>query len=157
APGNGTQALEAALIALELEAGDEVIVTPRTFLASASRLVRAGAAPVFADFDRDSQNITAHTIAAVPTAQCPALICVHLARWPCAMDPIMRLAREHGLRVIEDCAQAHGARYKNRPIGSIGDISAWAFCQDKIMTTGGEGGMVTTNDETLWRKVWAHK
>ena len=155
--GNGTQALEAALMALDIGPGDEVIVTPRTFLASVSCIVLAGATPVFADVDRNSQNITAETIAAVITSKTRAIICVHLAGWPCDMDPIMALARQHGLWVIEDCAQAHGARYKNRPVGSIGHIGAWSFCQDKIMTTGGEGGMVTTNDPRLWRKIWAYK
>lgn len=155
--GNGTQALEAALMALDIGPGDEVIVTPRTFLASVSCIVLAGATPVFADVDRDSQNITAETIAAVITSKTRAVICVHLAGWPCDMDPIMALARQHGIWVIEDCAQAHGARYKNRPVGSIGHIGAWSFCQDKIMTTGGEGGMVTTNDPELWRKIWAYK
>ncbi len=155
--GNGTQALEAALMALDIGPGDEVIVTPRTFLASVSCIVLAGATPVFADVDRDSQNVTAETIAAVITSKTRAVICVHLAGWPCDMDPIMALARQHGIWVIEDCAQAHGARYKNRPVGSIGHIGAWSFCQDKIMTTGGEGGMVTTNDPDLWRKIWAYK
>jgi dTDP-4-amino-4,6-dideoxygalactose transaminase len=155
--GNGTQALEAALMALDIGPGDEVIVTPRTFLASVSCIVLAGATPVFADVDRDSQNITAETIAAVITSKTRAVICVHLAGWPCDMDPIMALSRQHGIWVIEDCAQAHGARYKNRPVGSIGHIGAWSFCQDKIMTTGGEGGMVTTNDPELWRKIWAYK
>ncbi|WP_017522895.1 DegT/DnrJ/EryC1/StrS family aminotransferase [Pusillimonas noertemannii] len=155
--GNGTQALEAALMALDVGPGDEVIVTPRTFLASASCVVRAGATPVFADVDCDSQNLTAQTISAVLTPRTRAVICVHLAGWPCDMDPIMELARRHNLAVIEDCAQAHGARYKNRPVGSIGHIGAWSFCQDKIMTTGGEGGMVTTNDQGLWRKIWAYK
>ncbi|HEY9572128.1 MAG TPA: DegT/DnrJ/EryC1/StrS aminotransferase family protein [Pusillimonas sp.] len=155
--GNGTQALEAALMALGIGPGDEVIVTPRTFLASVSCIVLAGATPVFADIDRDSQNITADTIAAVITPRTRAIICVHLAGWPCDMDPIMALADSHGLWVVEDCAQAHGARYKNRPVGSIGHIGAWSFCQDKIMTTGGEGGMVTTNSPTLWRKIWSHK
>ena len=157
AVGNGTQALEAALIALDLQPGDEVIVTPRTFLASASSIVRTGAVPIFADVDRDSQNITAESVAEVLSERTRAVICVHLAGWPCDMDPIMELARKHNLWVIEDCAQAHGARYKNRPVGSIGHIGAWSFCQDKIMTTGGEGGMITTNDKMLWRKMWAHK
>lgn len=73
------------------------------------------------------------------------------------MDPIMQLAAEHGIYVIEDCAQAHGAKYKGKAAGSIGHIAAWSFCQDKIMTTGGEGGMVTTNDEALWKKMWSYK
>ncbi|HEX7387955.1 MAG TPA: DegT/DnrJ/EryC1/StrS aminotransferase family protein [Castellaniella sp.] len=154
---NGTVALDVALRALGIGPGDEVIVTPRTFLASASCVVNVGAAPVFVDVDPDSQNITADTIRAVLTPRTRAVICVHLAGWPCDMDPIMDLARERGLFVIEDCAQAHGARYKGRPVGSIGDIGAWSFCQDKIMTTGGEGGMVTTNDTALWKRVWAYK
>lgn len=157
AVANGTVALELALRALDIGPGDEVVVTPRTFIASASCIVSLGAVPVFADVDRDSQNISAATIAAVLTPRTRAVICVHLAGWPCDMDPIMALAEQHGLKVIEDCAQAHGARYQGRPVGSIGHVGAWSFCQDKIMTTGGEGGMVTTQDETLWRKMWAYK
>lgn len=154
---NGTVALDVALQALGIGAGDEVIVTPRTFLASVSSIVNAGAVPVFAEVDRDSQNITAETIRAVLTPRTRAVICVHLAGWPCDMDPIMALGDEHNLKVIEDCAQAHGARYKGRPVGSIGHVGAWSFCQDKIMTTGGEGGMVTTNDRDLWKRMWSIK
>lgn len=154
---NGTVALDLALHALNIGAGDEVIVTPRTFLASVSSIVNAGAVPVFADVDRDTQNITAETIAAVLTPRTRGIICVHLAGWPCDMDPIMTLAAKHDLKVIEDCAQAHGAHYKGRPVGSIGHVGAWSFCQDKIMTTGGEGGMVTTNDRELWKTMWAFK
>lgn len=154
---NGTLALDAALKALGIGAGDEVVVTPRTFLASASCIVNAGATPVFADVDRNSQNITAQTIEAVLTPRTKAVICVHLAGWPCDMDPIMQLAEARGLYVIEDCAQAHGARYKGRMVGSIGHIGAWSFCQDKIMTTGGEGGMVTTNRRQWWSAMWSYK
>jgi len=154
---NGTVALDLALKGLGIGPGDEVVVTPRTFLASASCIVNAGASPVFADVDPDSQNITVDTIRAVMTPRTRAVICVHLAGWPCDMDPIMDLARDHGLYVIEDCAQAHGARYKGRPVGSIGHVGAWSFCQDKIMTTGGEGGMVTVNDTALWKRMWAYK
>jgi dTDP-4-amino-4,6-dideoxygalactose transaminase len=154
---NGTVALDVALRALGIGAGDEVVVTPRTFLASASCVVNAGAIPVFADIDRDSQNITAETIRQVISPQTRAIICVHLAGWPCDMDPIMALADEFGLKVIEDCAQAHGASYKGRPVGGIGHVGAWSFCQDKIMTTGGEGGMVTTNDRELWSAMWSFK
>ena len=157
AVANGTVALDLALNALGIKAGDEVIVTPRTFLASASSIVNAGGIPVFADVDLDSQNITAESIAKVLTDKTKAIICVHLAGWPCDMDPIMELAEKHHLAVIEDCAQAHGAKYKGRPVGSIGHIGAWSFCQDKIMSTAGEGGMVTTNDEMLWKKMWAFK
>jgi len=154
---NGTVALEAALLALGIGSGDEVVVTSRTFLASVSSIVSVGAAPVFADVDRDSQNINADNISQVLSSRTRAILCVHLAGWPCDMDPIMLLAREHNLFVIEDCAQAHGARYKGRSVGSIGHLGAWSFCQDKIMTTGGEGGMVTCNDEALWRAVWSYK
>lgn len=154
---NGTVALDVALWALGIGAGDEVIVTSRTFLASASSIVNAGAIPVFADVDADSQNITAQSIRAVLSPRTRAIICVHLAGWPCDMDPIMELAAEHDLFVIEDCAQAHGARYRGRSVGSIGHVGAWSFCQDKIMTTGGEGGMVTTNDEALWKLMWSLK
>jgi len=154
---NGTVALDVALQALGVGAGDEVVVTSRTFLASVSSIVNAGAIPVFADVDRESQNITSETIRAVLTSRTRAIICVHLAGWPCDMDSIMALAVEHDLKVIEDCAQAHGAHYKGRPVGSIGHVGAWSFCQDKIMTTGGEGGMVTTNDRELWLRMWSIK
>lgn len=155
--GNGTLALDLALHGLGIGPGDEVVVTPRTFLASVSCVVNAGAVPVFADVDRDSGNITADTIAAVLTLRTKAVIPVHLAGWPCDMDPIMDLAAARGLKVIEDCAQAHGARYKGRSVGSIGHVGAWSFCQDKIITTGGEGGMVTTDDPEVWSRMWSFK
>jgi len=154
---NGTLALDLALTGLGIGPGDDVIVTPRTFIASVSCVVNAGATPVFADVDPDSGNITAETIQRVLTPKTRAVICVHLAGWPCDMDPIMSLAAQHDLKVIEDCAQAHGARYKGRGVGCIGHVGAWSFCQDKIMTTGGEGGMVTTNDEALWLEMWSYK
>ncbi|CAN6959976.1 dTDP-4-amino-4,6-dideoxygalactose transaminase [Psychrobacter okhotskensis] len=157
AMGNGTLALDVALQAFDIGAGDEVIVTPRTFIASISSVINAGATPVFADVDEATGNITPESIAAVLTDKTKGIVCVHLAGWPCDMDGIMALANKHNLYVIEDCAQAHGATYKGRSVGSIGHIGAWSFCQDKIMTTGGEGGMVTTNDEQLWRKMWAYK
>lgn len=154
---NGTLALDLALKGLNIGPGDEVIVTPRTFIASVSCVVNAGATPVFADVDPESGNLSAATIREVLTSRTKAVICVHLAGWPCDMDPIMALSAERSFKVIEDCAQAHGARYKGRSVGSIGHIGAWSFCQDKIMTTGGEGGMVTLSDETLWRTMWAYK
>lgn len=154
---NGTLALDVALKALRIGPGDEVIVTPRTFIASVSCPINVGAIPVFADVEADSGNISARTITEVLTPRTKAIVCVHLAGWPCDMDPIMELAERHGLKVIEDCAQAHGARYKGRSVGTIGHIGAWSFCQDKIMTTGGEGGMVTTNDTGLWSAMWSYK
>jgi dTDP-4-amino-4,6-dideoxygalactose transaminase len=154
---NGTVALELALQALSIGPRDEVITTSRTFIASASCAVMRGATPVIADVDRNSQNITADTIRAVLSPRTRAIIAVHLAGWPCEMDPILDLAREYRLKVIEDCAQAHGATYKGRPVGSMGDVNAFSFCQDKIVTTGGEGGMLTTNNTDLWSRAWAYK
>ncbi|WP_350634998.1 DegT/DnrJ/EryC1/StrS aminotransferase family protein [Pseudoalteromonas sp. GW168-MNA-CIBAN-0100] len=155
--GNGTLALDLALKALDVGADDEVITTPRTFLASASSIVTAGAAPVFADVDLNSQAITAASIKAVLTPKTKAVIVVHLAGMPAEMDDIMLLSKEHGFYVIEDCAQAHGAKYKGKSVGSIGHVGAWSFCQDKVMTTGGEGGMVTTNSKELWSTMWSYK
>lgn len=154
---NGTLALDVALKALSIGPEDDVIVTSRTFIASASCIVTAGANPVFADVDLNSQNITAETIAAVLTPNTKAIIVVHLGGMPADMDAIMALAQQHNLYIIEDCAQAHGAKYKGKSVGSIGHIGAWSFCQDKIMTTGGEGGMVTTNNKDLWNKMWSYK
>jgi len=154
---NGTLALDVALKAMGIGLGDEVVVTPRTFIASVSCVINAGAIPVFADVEADSGNISARTISKVLTPKTKGIICVHLAGWPCDMDPIMAMAEERGLKVIEDCAQAHGARYKGRSVGTIGHVGAWSFCQDKIMSTGGEGGMVTTNDRDLWSKMWSFK
>lgn len=155
--GNGTLALDLALKGLGIGPGCEVIVTPRTFIASISCVVTAGATPVFADVDLESGNLSAATIAPKLTSKTKAIIPVHIAGWPCEMDEIMELAREHGLFVIEDCAQAHGARLDGRSVGSMGDVGAWSFCQDKIMTTGGEGGMVTTNNSETWSKMWSYK
>jgi dTDP-4-amino-4,6-dideoxygalactose transaminase len=157
AVANGTLALELAMHSLEIGAGDEVIVPPRTFMATASSVVAVGATPIFADVDLNSQALSAETIAPMITDKTKAIIVVHLGGMPADMDGIMALAAQHNLYVIEDCAQAHGAKYKDRSVGTIGHIGAWSFCQDKIMTTGGEGGMVTTNDQTLWKKMWAYK
>jgi dTDP-4-amino-4,6-dideoxygalactose transaminase len=154
---NGTVALELALYGLGIGPGDEVIVPSRTFIATASSVVNRGAKPVFADVDPISQNITAETIKAVLSSHTKAVIVVHLAGWPCDMDPIQELARKYQFKIIEDCAQAHGARYKNKPVGSLGDVAAFSFCQDKIMTTGGEGGMLVTKNRLLWEKAWAFK
>lgn len=157
AVANGTVALELALRAMGIGAGDEVITTSRTFIASASAVVMVGARPVFADVDRDSQNITAETIRAVLTPATRAIIAVHLAGWPCEMEEILKLAERFHLKVIEDCAQAHGATYRGRPVGSFGEIGAYSFCQDKSLTTAGEGGMVVTDSELLWSRMWSFK
>jgi len=157
AVANGTVALDLALKGLGVGVGDEVIVTSRTFLASVTCIVNAGAWPIFADVDPDSQNISADSVGALINENTKAVVAVHLAGWPCDMDSLNDLACLHGLSVIEDCAQAHGATYKGKPVGSLGHVAAWSFCQDKIMTTGGEGGMVTTNDRELWSRMWSYK
>lgn len=157
AVSNGTTALDLAFKSIGLKEDDEVIVTSRTFLATVSSIINAGAKPVFADVLIDSQNISIETILNVISDKTKAIVCVHLAGWPCDMEPIMSMAAEYNLFVIEDCAQAHGAKYKGQPVGSIGHVGAWSFCQDKIMTTGGEGGMVTTNDYDLWSRMWSYK
>ncbi|MDX9713905.1 MAG: DegT/DnrJ/EryC1/StrS aminotransferase family protein [Dissulfurispiraceae bacterium] len=154
---NGTVALELALYSYGIGPGDEVIVPCRTFIASASCVVMRGAHPVMADVDPESQNITAETIRPHITPRTKAIIVVHLSGWPCDMDPIIELAKKYNLIVIEDCAQAHGAVYKGRKVGSIGHAAAFSFCQDKIVTTGGEGGMLVTNDPTAWERAWSYK
>jgi dTDP-4-amino-4,6-dideoxygalactose transaminase len=163
AVANGTVALDLALHGLGIGARnggretDEVVVTPRSFIASVSCVVNAGARPVFADVDPDSGNITPETVAPCIGPRTRAIICVHLAGWPCDMDGFRNLVAGRDIALIEDCAQAHGARYRGRPVGGLGDVAAWSFCQDKIMTTGGEGGMVTCNDDDLWRRMWSYK
>lgn len=157
AVGNGTSALELAIHALDIPSGSEIVTSPRTFIASASCAVMRGCVPVFADVDPVSQTITAETIARVLTPRTRAIIAVHLAGWVCDMDPILELARAHGIKVIEDVAQATGATYKGRVAGSLGDVAAFSFCQDKIITTGGEGGLLTTQDEGVWERAWSFK
>jgi len=160
---NGTLALDLALHGLGIgshnggSADDEVIVTPRSFIASVSCVINAGAIPVFADIDFETQNLSPASVSPHLTNNTRAIICVHLAGWPCDMDGFHELINGTDIKLIEDCAQAHGAIYKGRPVGGLGHVGAWSFCQEKIITTGGEGGMITCNDETLWRKMWAYK
>lgn len=154
---NGSLALELALRAFGIGPSDEVIVTSRSFIASASCVDLVGAKPVFADIDPVSQNISAATIAPLITSRTKAIIPVHLAGWPCDMQPILDLAQRHNLFVIEDCAQAIGATIDGRRVGSFGHASVFSFCQDKIITTGGEGGALLVNDEALWRFAWSYK
>lgn len=157
AVSNGTVALELSLKAMGIREGDEVVVPSRTFIASASAVVTCGATPVMADVDRESQNLTAASIEQVLSPRTRAVVTVHLAGWPCDMDPILELARKYKLNVLEDCAQAHGAEYKGRRVGSMGDAGAFSFCQDKIMSTGGEGGMITTNTPSIFKAAWSYK
>jgi len=157
AVSNGTVAVELALHAIGIQPGDEVIVPPRTFIATASAVAMCGAIPVFADIDPISGNLCAESIAEALTPATRAVVVVHAAGWPCDMDPILDLAKTHGLRVIEDCAQAHGATYKGRHVGTLGDIGSFSFCQDKILSTGGEGGMLMTSCPDLWSRAWSFK
>ena len=154
---NGTNALILAAHALGISKGDEVIMSPRTFVASAFSIMHLGAKPVFIDIDRNSQNMDPNLIEAAITPNTKAIMAIHLAGWPCEMDKIQAICDNHNLFLIEDCAQAHGAKYNNQSVGSFGDVNAWSFCQDKIMTTAGEGGMVTTNNKDYWSKVWSFK
>ena len=154
---NGTVALELALRALEVGAGDEVIVPARSFFATASAVVAVGAVPVFADVDVNSHTIDPTSVQRLVNGRTRAIIGVHLAGWPCDMDALDVIARRHGLWLVEDCAQAHGARLHGRPVGSFGDAAAFSFCTDKIMSTGGEGGMLLLKDEEHWARAWAYK
>jgi dTDP-4-amino-4,6-dideoxygalactose transaminase len=157
AVANGSLGLEFALRALKVGDGDEVIVTARSFVASAGCIRNVGAHPVFADVDRDSQNVTAESLAPHIGPRTKAIVVVHLAGWPARMDAILELAREHNLQTVEDCAQAHGARLRENPVGSMGDIGVFSFCRDKIMSTAGEGGMCTTSDPAVFESVWSYK
>ena len=154
---NGTVALELCVKTLGLKEGHEVIVTPRTFLASATCCAWYGIKPVFVDVDENSQNITLETIKSAITNKTKAVVLVHLAGWPCELEEICKYCRKKGIYIIEDCAQAHGAKYNGKSVGTWGDINAWSFCQDKIITTGGEGGMVTTNCPYLYKLAWSLK
>jgi dTDP-4-amino-4,6-dideoxygalactose transaminase len=154
---NGTLALELALRALGVGSGDDVLVTPRSFFASAGAIMLTGGRPVFADVDTDSQNVTVETLGAAITPETKAIVVVHLAGWPCDMDAIGAFAASNGLAIVEDCAQAHGASWRGRKVGSFGDAAAFSFCQDKIMTTGGEGGMLLTRAEDVWKRAWSYK
>jgi len=154
---NGTNALILAAHALGISKGDEVIMSPRTFVASAFSIMHLGAKPIFIDIDRNSQNMDTSLIEQAITPNTKAIMAIHIAGWPCEMDIIQEICKKHNLYLIEDCAQAHGAQYNNQSVGSFGDVNAWSFCQDKIMSTAGEGGMVTTNNKQLWEKVWSFK
>lgn len=139
---NGTLALEVAMRSLGIGPGDEVIVPARSFFASASAILAVGATPVFADVLPHSQNIDPESVERLIGEKTKAILCVHLAGWPCDMCSIEAIANHHGLFVIEDCAQAHGAAIDGRLVGSFGHAAAFSFCTDKIMSTAGEGGLV---------------
>ena len=157
AASNGTTALEMALHGCGLQPGQEVIVPSRTFIATASAVVARGGVPVCCDVDRDSGCLTPETIADVLTPNTAGVIPVHLGGWPCDMPAIMTLARDRGLFVVEDCAQAHGATIDDCPVGSFGDAGCFSFCQDKILTTGGEGGLLVTSRDDVYDRAWSLK
>jgi len=154
---NGTNALELSLMAINLNTDDEVIVTSKSFIASASAVVAMGGKPIFSDIDINSQNISSNFVEKLMTKQTRALICVHLGGWPCNVVELLRLCRKYGIKLIEDCSQAHGAKFKNRYVGTFGDFGTWSFCNDKIISTGGEGGMITTNSYKNYKLLWSLK
>jgi len=157
AVANGTLALELALRAFSIGAGDEVVVPARTFIATASAVVAVGATPVVCDVDPESGNLTADNVVAVLGARTRAIIPVHVGGWPVDMDPLVELARARHLVVIEDCAQAHGGTYRGRPVGSLGShAAAFSFCHDKIVSAG-EGGMLVLDDDAAYERAWAYK
>ena len=157
AVANGSLALTCAYRSLSISKGDEIITSPRTFIATASSAVMLGAKPIFADVDIDSGVITAESIEPLITKKTRAICVVHLGGWPADMEKICALAKKFGLYVIEDCSQAHGAKIKGKSVGSFGDVATWSFCQDKIISTGGEGGMVTTSSKSIYEYIWALK
>jgi dTDP-4-amino-4,6-dideoxygalactose transaminase len=153
---NGSVALEIALKALQLKKCDEIIVSPRSFIISASCVLNLGLKPIFADVD-DNGNLNIEEIKKVYNKNVKALIIVHLNGLSCDLDPILNFVKKNKIFLIEDCSQAHGAIYKGKKVGSFGHISTWSFCQDKIISTGGEGGMISTNNKKLWLKLWSLK
>jgi dTDP-4-amino-4,6-dideoxygalactose transaminase len=155
AMANGSLTLDAALRVLGVGPGDEVIVASRSYVASAMCVAVCGAAPVFADVDPDSGCVTAATLEAVRSSRTRAAIPVHLGGWPCDMPAISEWASRHGILLVEDCAQAHGATIAGRVVGTWGEFASWSFCQDKIMTTGGEGGMLASANEALHKSAWS--
>lgn len=154
---NGSVALDTALAILGIGKGDEVIVTPHTFIASASCVVLRGATPIFVDVDRKSGNMAVEAVKKAISRRTKAVIAVHILGWPCEIEELKQLCAKNKIYLIEDCAQAHGARYNGKPVGSFGDIACFSFCQDKIITTAGEGGLLATNNKKLWSAAWSFK
>ena len=158
---NGTVALEACYRAIGIREGDEIITTPRTFIATSMAAINLGAKTIFADVDINTGCISHSTIEPLITKKTKAISVVHLGGWPADMENICKIANKHKLYVIEDCSQAHGAKIKiddvYQSVGSFGHISCWSFCQDKIISTAGEGGMITTNDTQIFQKIWSYK
>ena len=154
---NGTVALELAIKSLKLPDKSEIMVTARSFFSSASTIVRTGNIPKFIDVDLFNQNILTEDIAKKITSKTKAIICVHLAGNPCEMKKIIKIAKKYKLKIIEDCAQAHGAEIDKKKVGSFGDVATWSFCNDKIISTLGEGGMISTNDKKIYNFINSYK
>lgn len=149
---NGTTGLHLALVALDLQPGDEVIIPDITFVATANAVAYIGATPVLADVDPDTLCVDAASVRSLVTARTKAIIAVHLYGHPADMDALQEIADEHGLAIIEDAAEAHGAEYKGRRVGGLGRVGVFSFYGNKVVTTG-EGGMLTTNDEALYNRA----
>ena len=154
---NGTVALEAALKSLNFKKNDEVLVPSKSYQSSASAIVNSGAKPIFCDIDFNSQNLQINDLLKKISNKTKAIVCVHLGGWPCEMNKIAKIAKENKLVLIEDCSQAHGAKINKKFVGSFGDIAIWSFCNDKIISTGGEGAMIGVKKKEIWKKIWAYK
>jgi len=150
--GNGTDALEIALESLDLPKGSEIIVPANSFIASSEAITRTGHKVIFCDCDKDNYTISIKSLKNKITKDTSAIIAVHLYGHPCDMDKILKIAKENNLKVIEDCAQAHGAEYKGKKVGAIGDIGAFSFYPGKNLGAYGDGGAIITNDENLAKK-----
>ena len=156
AVSNGAAALELALYAIGLELGDEVLTPTMTWVASATCILRAGGVPVFVDVEPETYNIDPDLLEAAITPRTKAILPVHLSGYPAQMDKIMTVAKKHGLSVVEDCAQAHGTDYRGRKVGSFGDVGIFSFQNSKFMASG-EGGLIFTNDQSIWEKCHSYK
>lgn len=154
---NGTVALELAIKSLKLPSNSEIMVTARSFFSSASVIVRAGYVPKFIDVDLYDQNISIKDIKKKISKKTKAIICVHLSGNPCRMEKILKITKKYKLKIIEDCAQAHGAEIDNKKVGSFGNIATWSFCNDKIISTLGEGGMISTNEKKIYDYINSYK
>ena len=154
---NGSLALEAAYEILEFNEGDEIITTPRTFIATASAAILKGAKVRFADVDIDSGNISSETIEPLINSKTKAITVVHLGGWPADIKNISLLAKSYNVKLIEDCSQSHGAMFDKQYVGTFSDLSVWSFCNDKIMSTCGEGGMISAKDSEIFKKLWSYR
>ena len=154
---NGSVALDIAIKCLGLKKNSEVIVTPRSYISSVTSVLNNNLKPVFVDIDLNSQNIESEHIEKKITKNTKAILLVHLGGMPCNIHKIISLAKKHKLKIIEDCSQAHGAKINNRYVGSFGDLAVWSLCNDKILNTIGEGGVIATNNFNYFKKLWGFK